>query len=261
LWDDRRPMAFAILSDIHANKEAFLHVLDDLQNVSVDRIVCLGDLIGYGPDPCETVELARRTFSFCLKGNHEHAVLFDDMSTFNQTARISTEWTKAKVRKTDEEPDDDNSGWSYLTSLREWRHEDEYLFVHATPAEPLRQYLTPEDTENHQKMDEVFERVTNVSFGGHTHVPGVFEEDDYRFLEPDAIDRRYTLNDRKAHVNVGSVGQPRDGNPDACYVIVDGDDIHFRRVAYDVTETANKIFEHETLPDTFGEQLLHGKAS
>lgn len=254
-------MAFAILSDIHANKEALLHVLDDLQSVSVDRIVCLGDLIGYGPDPCETLDLARQTFSFCLKGNHEHAVLFDDLANFSETAQVSTRWTKQRIQNTDEDPEDDTSRWSYLTSLREWQHEDDFLFVHATPAEPLRQYLTPEDTQNPQKMKDVFERVTNVSFGGHTHVPGVFEEEDNRFLEPDAIDRRYTLNDRKAHVNVGSVGQPRDGNPDACYVIVDDDEIHFRRVAYDVSETANKIFEHDVLPETLGEQLLHGKKS
>lgn len=254
-------MAIAILSDIHANKEAFLHVLDDLQNASVDRIVCLGDLIGYGPDPCETLDLARRVFSFCLKGNHEHAVLFDDVEKFSETAKISTRWTKERVRNNEKSSDDNPSRWSYLTDLREWRHEDQRLFVHATPAEPLRQYLTPEDTENAQKMEEVFDRVTNVSFGGHTHVPGVFEAGDDRFLEPDAINRRYTLNDQKAHVNVGSVGQPRDGNPDACYVIVDGEDIHFRRVAYDVTKTANKIFEHDVLPDTLGEQILHGKMS
>lgn len=252
-------MSYAILSDIHANHEALLHCLDDLGSYSVDRILCLGDIIGYGPDPCKTLDLARQTFDFSLKGNHEHAVLFEPSDAFNEEATAAIHWTQDQIREADREREEDSMLWSYLTSLREWRQEEDRLYVHATPNEPLNEYLSPEDIDDDEKLEPIFDRITSVSFGGHTHKPGVFEIDEPRFLKPEDIDHVYTLNERKAHINVGSVGQSRDGNNDACYVIVNEDEVHFQRVNYAVEDTAEKIFDNEHLPDSIGNRLLDGQ--
>lgn len=251
-------MSYAIFSDIHANHEALLHCLDDLTSYDVQRILCLGDIIGYGPDPIKTLDLARQTFDFSLKGNHEHAVLFEPSDAFNDAAAAAVNWTRDQIREEDLDRDGDNTLWSYLADLREWRQEEDQLFVHATPNEPLNEYLSPEDVDDEEKLDPIFDRITSVSFGGHTHKPGVFEIDEPRFLQPEDIDHRYTLNEQKAHVNVGSVGQSRDGNTDACYVIVSDDEVHFRRVEYAVEDTAEKIFNNEDLPDSIGNRLLDG---
>ena len=108
---------------------------------------------------------------------------------------------------------------------RSHRH-DSFLFVHGSPRNPLSEYIFPEDIYNHRKMERLFQLVEKYCFQGHTHVPGVFTEG-YQFYAPEEIDHEYTLGEGKVMINVGSVGQPRDGDPRACYVILD--DGHRRR--------------------------------
>ncbi len=251
-------MSYAILSDIHANLEALQAVLDDLESFDVDRILCLGDVIGYGPNPCETLKISMDIFEFVLKGNHEHAVLFNPAG-FNKSAAASTKWTRDQINDADTEADLRTRFWNFLGGMDEMVEEEEVLYVHATPVSPITQYLVPEDVHDHEKIKKVFDEIERVSFGGHTHIPGVFEEGRDEFLDPKSIDQMYTLNDRKVHINVGSVGQPRDGIRDSSYVIVDGNDIHFRRVPYEVKLTAKKIMSIDRLSNSLGSRLLSGK--
>jgi diadenosine tetraphosphatase ApaH/serine/threonine PP2A family protein phosphatase len=132
-------------------------------------------------------------------------------------------------------------------------------YVHASPRSPTREYITLKDARNKRRMREIFEALEWVCFVGHTHVPGVFTEDD--FSKPaDLLGHIYLLDpDEKALINVGSVGQPRDGDPRACYVTFDGEGVRFCRVQYDVDRTVSKIAGIQELDNFLGERLREGK--
>ena len=130
--------------------------------------------------------------------------------------------------------------------------------MHGSPRNPLNEYVFPEDIYNPRKLSRVFSLVPRVCFQGHTHVPGVFAED-CRFLYPSEIGNRYRLNHHKAMINVGSVGQPRDGNPLASYVVVRDDLVEFRRVSYPVEHTIEKIYAIPELDNFLGDRLREGR--
>ena len=133
-----------------------------------------------------------------------------------------------------------------------------YLFIHGSARNPLNEYVFPEDIYNRRKMEKIFALIQRYSFQGHTHVPGVFTED-CRFLSPDEIDYQYRLGDQKAMINVGSVGQPRDGDPRACYVILEDGLVRFRRIEYPFEETIQKIRGIPELDDFLGDRLRDGR--
>jgi diadenosine tetraphosphatase ApaH/serine/threonine PP2A family protein phosphatase len=135
------------------------------------------------------------------------------------------------------------------------------LYVHATPREPLYEYLFPEDIYNQRKMDAITAHFERLCFCGHSHIPGVFTHhpDNWEFLSPAECDNVYQFDDRKTIVNVGSVGQPRDDDPRACYVLYDGRTARFRRVDYDFETTARKIRDLPDLDDFLGDRLRHGR--
>ena len=132
------------------------------------------------------------------------------------------------------------------------------LFVHGSPRNPLNEYVFPEDTYNRRKMEKIFALLKRCSFQGHTHVPGVFTED-FRFFSPEEIDDRYTIGDEKLMINVGSVGQPRDGDPRSCYVILDDNVVNFRRVEYDIDETVERIYAVSELDNFLADRLRDGR--
>lgn len=253
-------MTFAIVSDIHANIEALRAVVSDIQSRDIEKTICLGDIIGYGPNPRETTTFALNNFDFSLKGNHEEAVLFEPVG-FNETATISAEWTREQLSNFEDNPDEDHTLWNFLGNLPPQKTKEEMAFVHASPIEPTSQYLFPDDIQDHSLMNRIFELIPHVGFGGHTHVPGIFEEDPHNFMHPTEIERTYQIQEhKKAFINVGSVGQPRDGITDACYVIIHQDQtVEFRRISYNVKQTAQKLFEEEELPNSLGKRLLEGK--
>lgn len=113
------------------------------------------------------------------------------------------------------------------------------LFVHGSAREPTYEYVFPEDTFNQRKMDAIFARIRKCCVQGHTHLPGVFSPD-YHFLTPKECGYRYQRGNEKLMINVGSVGQPRDCDPRACYVLLEGDEVTFRRVEYDVEKAQRK---------------------
>lgn len=249
-------MKRAIISDIHANLEALETVLADVREQGVDSIYCLGDVIGYGPDPRACLVLARE-LDLNLMGNHEEAVLFEPIG-FNPKARVAIEWTKSQLSLPNAPVEENRALWNFVGGMLDRHVEDGVLYVHGSPREPTREYVFHTDVRNHDKMREIFGSMEQKTcFAGHTHTAGVFTED-FEFIPPASVGNRYTLDGRKVIVNVGSVGQPRDGDPRGCYVIFDGSTVEFRRVKYDVEKTVQR-FRDTPLPEYLALRLLEGR--
>jgi diadenosine tetraphosphatase ApaH/serine/threonine PP2A family protein phosphatase len=228
----------AIISDIHANLEALRAVLDDIAAQGVREIYCLGDLVGYGPNPRECIDLLMNC-SVVLLGNHDRDALnFEGESTL--PPHPSSFWTRRQLAI----PDPDHDRWhrrrEFLDGLPRTHHEGDFLFVHGSPRNPVEEYIFPEDIYHQRKMEKIFALVGRYCFLGHTHLPGIFTED-LRFLKPEEFDSVWQLDGRKTLCNVGSVGQPRDGDPRACYVLLDNSTIRFRRVNFDIDTLRGKI--------------------
>jgi diadenosine tetraphosphatase ApaH/serine/threonine PP2A family protein phosphatase len=247
---------FALISDIHGNLEALDAVLADIAARGVSTIFCLGDLVGYGPDPVECIDRATK-WSMVLLGNHDLAVT-TPMEGFSKQAQRVLDWTRQQIAAA-QRPD----LTAFLASRPQSHRTGNFLFVHASPRYPTTEYLFPEDARNAQKMAKNAELIDRYCFTGHTHVPGVFVEPygaggHWQFLAPEEIDSVWKLNKRKTIVNIGAVGQPRDKNWRACYVLVDGDDVTFRRVEYDIDTTVSKIRAIPELSNSLADRLREG---
>jgi diadenosine tetraphosphatase ApaH/serine/threonine PP2A family protein phosphatase len=246
----------AIVSDVHGNLEALEAVLNDIAALDIKSIYCLGDIVGYGPNPRECVDRVMG-FDLCVLGNHDQGALFDPEG-FSSGAERAIFWTREQL-----ECDSDHEGsaqrrWKFLCELPRQVREGSMLFVHGSARNPLNEYVFPEDIYNPRKLSRIFSFIEGACFQGHTHVPGVFTPD-CRFLIPAETGNQFVLNGSRAMINVGSVGQPRDGNPMASYVVLDGNLITFRRVAYDVDSTVRKIHAIPELDDFLGDRLRDGR--
>jgi diadenosine tetraphosphatase ApaH/serine/threonine PP2A family protein phosphatase len=253
-------MMLALISDIHSNTEALAAVLADIDRQEIRRILCLGDVIGYGPEPRETLEKVMERCEVTLLGNHEHGAMFY-ASDFNPKARAAIEWTKARLNDSAFPRDANFRLWNYISEMPETKVLGDVLLVHGSPKDPVRDYTLPGDVADGAKMRERFERMGNcrVCFVGHSHLPGVYEEGT-GFKAPRDLGGVFRLGERKAIVNIGSVGQPRDGDPRASYCTYDeaGRSVSFHRIAYDVQSTQAKIRKTE-LPDYLAERLALGR--
>ena len=257
-------MKLAIVSDIHGNLEALLAVLADIETQHVDRIYCLGDIVGYGPNPRECVDRVMQ-FDKCILGNHDQGAIFDPKG-FSGLAERAIFWTRSQLEIG---PTDQTNSlaeltgqrahrWNFLCHLPRVHREDPYMFVHGSVRNPLNEYVFPEDVFNKKKIDSIFSMVPNYVFQGHTHVPGVFTEAG-TFLRPDELNAGYRLGGRKVMANVGSVGQPRDGDKRACYVVLDDDLLNYRRVPYPLDEVMQKIYAVDELDDFLADRLRQGR--
>jgi len=244
----------AIISDIHGNLEAFESVLLDIKEQGIEKVYCLGDVIGYGPNPRECIDLVM-SCDLCLLGNHDQGALFDPEG-FNAGAVRAIFWTRQILESGDSKACERR--WEFLCELPRLKREEKFLFVHGSARNPLNEYVFPEDVYNQRKMERIFALVDKDCFQGHTHIPGVFTED-LNFLSPEDLNFEYTLENQKHLINVGSVGQPRNGVPDASYVILNDDTIQFRRVAYDVNKTVDKIYAIPELDNFLGDRLRDGR--
>jgi predicted phosphodiesterase len=250
----------AIVSDIHSNLAALTAVLQDAEENGADRVVCLGDVIGYGPQPLQCVDIARKQFEFTILGNHEEAVLYGAVG-FNPKAKAAVDWTRDQFHLESETEDDRNGRWQFLGDLHESVEEGEgkeVQFVHGSPRDPTREYLFPTDVLNPEKIYGIFEHVERIAFNGHTHAPGVMTESGL-FRLPQDGDNEYHLEDEKVIVNVGSVGQPRDGNNRSSYALFDGEVVRFRRVAYDIDTTIALMAKIDRLPEYLALRLKEGR--
>ncbi|NQT18747.1 MAG: metallophosphoesterase family protein [Planctomycetes bacterium] len=247
----------AILSDIHSNLEALKAVLEDADDRSITEIICLGDIIGYGPDPIECLQIAQEKFSLTIRGNHEEATLTGP-ENFNFRAAAAIRWTRERI---DRSPTPEaRRNLNYVENLPEQISDNGILMVHGTPRGPTGDYLFPRDIRDKIKMEEVFAKIDNYCFAGHSHIPGVFTQSG-RYEHPTEMTMEgiYILDDEKALINVGSVGQPRDIDPRACYCTFDGDSVVFRRVIYDYEATMRRIYANERLDNSLGDRLAEGR--
>jgi len=250
---------FAIISDVHANLEALQAVIAHIRSGQATKIICLGDLVGYGANPAECVDMVMENCEVCLLGNHDWALVNPTVG-FNpeaaEAARTHRRWLAPwmplmRARK---------KRWNFLTSLAKSFELPPLKFYHASPRDPIMEYVLPDDVQlgPSPKIQEIMEGLEAGCFVGHTHIPGVFTSD-YSFLVPDEVKDGYPIAGRKALINVGSVGQPRDGDPRACYVLVAGESVYYHRVEYDVRKAAEKIRASAGLSVHFAERLLKGR--
>jgi predicted phosphodiesterase len=248
----------AIISDIHSNLEALQAVLKDIETQKVEAIYCLGDIIGYGPNPRECIDLVT-DMPIVLLGNHDQGAMFDPEG-FNPGAERAIFWTRAQLESPGpgEGRDKCERRWEFLAERPRVHREEPYLFVHGSARNPLNEYVFPEDIYNQRKMERIFAHVERYCFQGHTHVPGIFTES-LQFYSPDEVDYLYELDNRKTLVNVGSVGQPRDGDWRACYALIDDKNLRFRRVEYDIDATVKKIYAIPDLENFLGDRLRDGR--
>ena len=162
----------AIISDIHGNFEALTAVLADIEAQGISEIYCLGDVIGYGPNPRECIDVCRE-FALTLLGNHDNGALFDPEG-FSSGAERAIFWTRSQLEQTEHEGAKER--WDFLASLPRTHREGDFMFVHGSPRSPLNEYVFPEDVYNQRKIERIFGFIQKYCFQGHTHVPGVFTE-------------------------------------------------------------------------------------
>ena len=227
-------MRVAVLSDIHSNLQALEAVLASIG--SVDAIWQLGDIVGYGPDPGAVVQRLREVGAIGVRGNHDAAAVGDlSVEDFNADARVAVEWTRAHLNEETR---------AYLAALPEVIVPDgfDFTLAHGSPRDPIWEYLI--DTRAARENLSAF--ATTYCLVGHTHVPLVLRQRRIH-MEDLAVDAesRLRLDERRAILNPGSVGQPRDGDRDASYMIVDpaAGLAMWQRVRYDVAATQAAMLE------------------
>jgi predicted phosphodiesterase len=246
----------AIISDIHSNIEALEAVSADIADKKCEAIFCLGDVIGYGPDPKVCLDRSM-AYPFAIMGNHDHAVFMEPLG-FNTAAERAVFWTR---RVLEGEPQDAvrRRRWEFLAAMEAVHRLDGILFTHGSPRQPMHDYLFPDEAElNLTKLTAAFDLIQGACFVGHTHLPGVFKET-YEFLTPTQLGHKYVLDDRRAIINVGSVGQPRDLDPRACYVTLDGRTVQWHRIPYDHKTTMEKILAIPDLDEFLANRLAEGR--
>ena len=247
----------AIISDIHANLEALTAVLDDIRGQGIEDVFCLGDIVGYGPDPVACTDRVRETCRATVCGNHDEALIKGAWG-FTPHARQAIDWTR-KVMKPGLLRWSGRARWRFLETLPLTHTWEGYLLVHGSPRNPVSEYILPRDVEWPQpgKFEEVFQSFSTVCFVGHTHIPGVFHEGPVFHRQPE-LPETFGYEGGKMLINVGSVGQPRDGDPRSSYLIVEDGRFRFRRVEYPWQTTRDKIRAIPELDDRLGDRLGTG---
>ncbi len=251
-------MKRAIISDIHANADALGAVFDDIAERGIEDVVCLGDIVGYGPEPAECIQLVREKCRVTLMGNHDYALLTVPYG-FNPVAAGAIECHKSMLTEGCMNHEKCNGHLEFLKDRPMKHEEDGALYVHASPRDPLVEYVLESDVAYgpNNKIIGIFEKIEGVCFVGHSHRPGIVTAD-FRWLNPDEADG-LDVTKGKFVVNDGSVGQPRDGDPRACYVEWADGRIRFHRVEYPFRKTMKKIEETGCLHSYCAERLAEGK--
>jgi len=243
-------MLYAIISDIHGNLEALQAVIKDIRKRPVDTVVCLGDIVGYYPDPNKCIEAVREIVSFCVAGNHDYAATGRiDTRNFTYYAFAAMEWTKAHLG---------DESRVFLESLPLTVEKNGMFFTHSSPSNPQDWVYVFPDSE--EAVFEAFNSLVHpLNFIGHTHWPSIIIQDDDRII----LHSEHFIKIKEGHYylfNVGSVGQPRDFDSRSCYALYDTESREFSlvRVPYDFHITQKKIVENN-LPLFLAERLEKGR--
>lgn len=237
-------MKYAIISDIHSNLEALLAVLEDAERRSCDKIISLGDIVGYGASPNQCVELIRENSAASIIGNHDKvAAGIEEPLNFNQVAREAALWTRENLTYENKE---------YLAGLSESKDYGNFIIVHGAISNPDKYITARFEAESEFGLM----RDAGVCFFGHTHVPAAYlYKDNTSLVMSDIIEIE---KDAKYLINPGSVGQPRDRDPRASYLIYDErGSVEFRKVSYDIKAAQKKIIE-AGLNKALAQRLAYG---
>ncbi len=266
----------ALFSDLHGNSLALEVAVNDALARGATRFVCLGDVVGYGARPTDCLDEVMRlctadaTFGglepgLCLLGNHEYALLAG-AEDFNPNARAAIDWTREQINGGENDKERSYAYWDFLGGLEPMLAEDDVLFAHGSPRDPVREYVLPRDARDEDKMATLFGHMgeaasdARICFIGHSHVPGIFHEDG-RYAQPNDTEGtlELDLDASRAIVNVGSVGQPRDGDTRLSYALWDGGQLTFARLAYDVEAVQEEIRAVSGLPEFLADRLGKGR--
>jgi predicted phosphodiesterase len=231
-------MRYAILADIHANLAAFTAVLEAIKREGgVEELWCLGDIVGYGPDPHECIELLRQYKHVCVAGNHDWAAIGKiDTSDFNPAAAAAAHWTTGQLTPQDVD---------YLRDLPLTIEKDDFTLAHGSPREPIWEYLLSVSSarENFVHFN------TKFCLVGHSHMPLIFQQTETSgcSFSPFQAGDRLVLAENRLIINPGGVGQPRDGDPRASYAIYDSETktIRLYRIPYDISVTQSRMMQHK----------------
>ena len=243
-------MRIALLSDVHGNLPAFEAVLDDVDSTGADEIWCLGDLVGYGAQPGACVELARSRCELSLAGNHDLVVTGEiDIADFSSSAALAAQWTRDNI---------DAAALDFLKSLRPERDDGAIGLYHASPRDPVWEYVLS-TWQADECMDLMEPRVGAV---GHSHVALWFRREGEGQVEgaPAEGGLKHDLSEGEWLINPGAVGQPRDGDPRAAWLLLDTEvwSAEWRRVEYPIEEAARAI-EDAGLPKVLAQRLYTGQ--
>lgn len=244
-------MQYAILADIHANLAALTAVLDDIEMLGdIDRVWCLGDIVGYGPEPHKCIQILKMYDPVCVSGNHDAAVMGKiSLSHFSEDAAQVIEWTVDQLSAAE---------CSFLSNLEDSIVDGKFTLVHGSPRSPMLEYVNTISLarENFACFS------TEYCLCAHTHEPQIFG------LEEDGVPVAARFNEyvkvvagrKRLIINPGAVGQPRDGDPRASYAVYDDVSgvMQLRRVVYDVQDTETKILE-AGLPIRVAGRLSQGR--
>ena len=246
---------FAIISDLHSNLEALQATFARIDELQVQDVVCLGDVVGYGADPLPVTQMVMERCKWTLQGNHDWG-LFHAADEFNPLARDALVYTRRQLQPSWLRPGR-RQAHDFLKGLPERMEDYGFKFYHGSPRDPVMEYVLKSDGFlEPEKMHQLFTYVDGPCFVGHTHWPGVHRPD-FRFSQATDEEREFVI-DGPCIVNVGSVGQPRDGDPRASFAVVRGDRVQIERVPYDFRRTQAKILGAGLHP-ALAERLARGK--
>jgi diadenosine tetraphosphatase ApaH/serine/threonine PP2A family protein phosphatase len=241
-------MKIAFISDIHGNLEALENVLRDIEKEGAEKIHFLGDVVGYGCEPNECIRLLAAHCDIKLLGNHDYAAMgLESVENFNQLAQVSMSWTLQKITR------------KAVSTLADFDMETDFLdyhLVHASPAEPDQwHYILT--TAHATPQFEAFSQ--SICFVAHSHIPAIFVRDSEGAVSKITKDSMECAPDRRYIINIGSVGQPRDNDPRACYLLLEtnSNKINYRRVEYDIKKAQEKM-KKANMPDFLIERLAVG---
>jgi diadenosine tetraphosphatase ApaH/serine/threonine PP2A family protein phosphatase len=235
-------MLLRIISDIHGNLQALQTVLADPPGASADSTLCLGDVVGYGADPAACIQLVRENCRIVVRGNHDAGASGQvSLDRFNWEGATAIRWIKSVL---------DHADIKWLSLLPHFFELQEFFLCHSYPADPESWTYV---LRRNQALASINARVGQISLIGHTHLPGVWSEDG-NYSEIDSGDFS-----KVRLINVGSVGQPRDRDPRAAYLLIDTDKgtWEHRRVEYSIDKAAARIKE-EDLPEVLWQRLYRG---
>ena len=238
---------YAILGDIHSNWEALTAVLKDAEEQGVTNYACIGDIVGYNADPVLCLEKIQELKAACVRGNHDHYCSYDErLDDFHPLAADVIDWTRKKLS---------TEHIKFLHNLPMSKMVAGFTIVHSTLDLPEKWGYVFDSLEADAHFNY---QMVSTCFYGHTHVPIVFEKDS-KITRKTYSTIKIELG-KKYFINVGSVGQPRDGDSRAAYVIYDLNkkEVQLRRVSYDIETTQKKIKDNR-LPERLAKRLVEGK--